>query len=167
MSVVCCKVYEDRIEIAADSITVRGWTQSKGKNNDMSKLMVIDDIVIGGVGYSQEIVLMQLYCKTHKPRDNSQISIVEFLSEFSDWKKNKTDNGNIEGSYIIVFDGKAYVTFGFGVSEVTEYEAIGAGVDFALSALYLNNNVVKAIETACELSVYCEKPVIHHKIKLK
>jgi len=167
MSVVCCKVYENRIEIAADSITVRGWTQSKGQNNDIAKLMQIDDITIGSSGTAQEMVLMQLYCKTHKPRDNSNFSIVEFLSEFSDWKLKKIDNGKIDNVYIIIFEGKAYVSFGFSVCEITEYEAVGAGTDFALSALYLNHDVHKAVETACELSIYCEQPIIHHKIKLK
>lgn len=38
MSVVACRVYPDRIEIAADSIAVRGWTQSKGANVNYSKV---------------------------------------------------------------------------------------------------------------------------------
>jgi hypothetical protein len=48
---------------------------------------------------------------------------------------------------------------GFWCKEVTDYTAIGAGMDFALAALYLGNSVKEAIKAACHLSVYCEEPV--------
>ncbi len=46
------------------------------------------------------------------------------------------------------------------ITEVTTYEAIGVGTRYALSALCLGHSVEEAIEVACELSIYCEKPVI-------
>ena len=37
--------------------------------------------------------------------------------------------------------------------------AIGAGEDYALASLHLGHTAKEAVETACELSVYCERPV--------
>jgi ATP-dependent protease HslVU (ClpYQ) peptidase subunit len=48
---------------------------------------------------------------------------------------------------------------GFFIKEVTEYTSIGAGMDFALSALYLGKSVKDSIKAACHLSVYCEEPI--------
>ena len=48
---------------------------------------------------------------------------------------------------------------GFFIKEVTDYTSIGAGMDFALSALYLGNSVKDSIKAACHLSVYCEEPI--------
>ncbi|HQU73805.1 MAG TPA: hypothetical protein PKV71_10255 [Calditrichia bacterium] len=158
MSVVCCRVYEDRIEIASDSITVRGWTQEKGRDNH-SKLVAVNDMVIGSVGRAEDSSLMQLFCATHKPEGASESDILSFMVEFLDWKKKKTDQKQTSGVFILLFEGKAFYINGFFIKEVVSYEAIGAGMDFALSALYLGHNVEKAVETACELSVMCEKPI--------
>ena len=48
---------------------------------------------------------------------------------------------------------------GFYVKEITDYMAIGAGMDFALAALYLGSSVKDAIKTACHLSILCEEPI--------
>lgn len=45
------------------------------------------------------------------------------------------------------------------VDEILKYHAIGAGMDYALAALYLGATAVQSIETACELSIYCEYPI--------
>ena len=44
---------------------------------------------------------------------------------------------------------------------IITYEAIGAGLDYALAALYLGHTVEDSVKTACELSVYCEQPIIY------
>lgn len=160
MSIVCCKIYDNKIEIASDSITVRGYTQSKGNNTNFSKLVKSNELIIGGVGSAQELGLFQLFCKTRTPKRADEDSILEFMSEFSDWKKKKTDDDGITNSYIIVFQQHAFAINHYFIKEITTYEAIGAGMDYALSALYLEADVQKAVETACELSVYCELPVI-------
>jgi len=82
MSVVCCRIYDNKIEIASDAITVRGFTQSKSKNIKHSKLMEINDMIIGGVGLSENNNLMFLFAETHKPKDASIESIIRFKFEF-------------------------------------------------------------------------------------
>ena len=116
-------------------------------------------MIIGSVGVAQEGALFRVFCRTRKPRAADVESIVDFMSDFQDWLKNKIDDSTIENGYILVFDKKVFNIEGFYVKEVTDYTAIGAGMDFALAALYLGNSVEESIKAACHLSVYCEEPV--------
>lgn len=160
MSVVCCRILENGIEMASDSISVMGYTQSKGDNIKTAKLVKIGSIVIGGIGYAEENVLMQLFCKTHQPESPAVDDVVVFLSEFADWKNKRIDDHSIGNSYIMAFKGKAFMTDGYLVQEITKHAAIGAGQDFALATLHLGHSAVESVETACELSIYCELPVV-------
>jgi ATP-dependent protease HslVU (ClpYQ) peptidase subunit len=156
MSVVAVKVKKDKIVIGADSILVSGWTQEKDK---LAKLNKVNGMVIGDVGDAQEGGLFLVYCKTRKPREASVDALVEFMSEFQDWMNNKIGETKLTNQYVIILDRKAFMMEGFFIKEVTDYTAIGAGMDFALSALYLGNSVKEAIKASCHLSVYCEEPI--------
>lgn len=166
MSIVCCRVTDDKIEIASDSISIRGYTQSKGDKVKYSKLVKVNEMIIGGVGFSEENFLMQLFAQTHNIKDANTDAVLTFLAEFSDWKKKKIDNYKIENNFIFLYKSKAFYIERFLIQEVINYQAIGAGDDFALSALYLGHSVEKAVETACELSIYCEKPIIKYEMKI-
>ena len=145
MSVVAVKVKKNKIVIGADSILVSGWTQEKDK---LAKLNEVNGMVIGDVGDAQEGALFLMYCKTRKPREASVEALVEFMSEFQDWMVKKVDVTKLGNQYVIVLDGKAFMMEGFFIKEVTDYTAIGAGMDFALSALYLGNSVEDSIKAA-------------------
>ena len=107
----------------------------------------------------EEGALFLLFCKTRKPREASVDALVEFMSEFQDWMNNKTCESKLSNQYILIIEKKAFMIEGFFIKEVTDYTAIGAGMDFALSALYLGNSVKESIKAACHLSVYCEEPI--------
>jgi ATP-dependent protease HslVU (ClpYQ) peptidase subunit len=156
MSVVAVRVTNKKITIGADSILVSGWTQEKDK---LAKLNEVNGMVIGDCGDAQEGGLFLIYSKTRKPREASVEGMVEFMSEFQDWYRNKTEETKLTNQYVIVFEKKAFVMEGFWCKEVTDYTAIGAGMDFALAALYLGNSVKEAIKASCHLSVYCEEPI--------
>ena len=156
MSVVAVRVEKNKITIGADSILVNGYTQEKDK---MAKIFQNEWAVVGDVGEAQEGALFQIYTKTRRPRESSVEGITEFLFEFYQWKKEKTESVELTNDYIIVFDGKAFLVEGFYVKEVKDYMAIGAGMDFALAALYMGSSVQDAIKTACHLSILCEEPV--------
>lgn len=156
MSVVAVKVTNKKITIGADSIIAFGWTQEKDK---LAKLEEVNGMIIGSVGMAQEGALFRVFCRTRKPRSADVESIVDFMSDFQDWLKNKIDDSTVENGYILVFDKKVFNIEGFYVKEITDYTAIGAGMDFALAALYLGNSVKDSIKAACHLSVYCEEPI--------
>jgi ATP-dependent protease HslVU (ClpYQ) peptidase subunit len=156
MSVVAVRVKGNKITIGADSIIVSGWTQEKDK---LAKLNEVNGMIVGDVGDAQEGGLFLLFCKTRKPREASSDALIEFMSDFQDWMNDKIGEVKLNNQYIIVLEGKAFVMEGFYIKEVTDYTAIGAGMDFALSALYLGNSVEESIKASCHLSVYCEEPI--------
>jgi ATP-dependent protease HslVU (ClpYQ) peptidase subunit len=159
MSVVACKVLGSGYEIAADSITVRGHVQTKGDNTAMSKLFEVNGLVIGGVGIAEEISIFRLFAGTHKPERATEGALLEYLSEFSNWKKNKTGDGDLDASYLIGISGQVFVIENWLVEKVTTYEAIGAGFSFALTAMHLGHSAEEAVGVATELSIYCEAPI--------
>jgi len=163
MSVVAVKVEKNKITIGADSILVTGHTQEKDK---LAKLFQNEWGVVGDVGEAQEGALFQIFSKTRKPRESSVEAVTEFLFDFFSWKKDKTESTELVNSYIIVFGGKAFLVEGFYVKEVTDYTAIGAGMDFALASLYLGSSVKDAIKTSCHLSIYCEEPINIIEVKI-
>lgn len=157
MSIVVVKVLPEKIEIASDSITVRGWTQSRSTNS-FSKLVKVNDLIIGSVGTAEEGALLQVFCSTRRPDQATELSIVNFLSEFANWKNTKTGVATITNEYIFIVDKHVFQIHGFFVEEIINFAAIGAGMDFALAALHLGHEAEKAVEVACELSVFCELP---------
>jgi len=158
MSIVCCRLSEKEIKVAADSIMVHGFTQEKGKDK-YSKLCEVNGMIIGSVGLCEESGMIQIFAATRKPAAPTESEILNFIAEFAEWKKKKTEKYTIENDYLIAFDGHIFKANSFFIKEIVEYEAIGAGMDYALAALYLNHDVEKAVEVACELSVFCEKPI--------
>lgn len=159
MSIVVCKTLENGYEIASDSILTRGWTQSKGEDRKFSKLFEVNGLVIGSVGAAEEVGLFRIFATTRKPSSPNEAAFIEFISEFSEWKNKRTDERKIENSYLIGFEGKVFYIEEWFVEEIVKFEAIGAGMDFALAALHLDHSAKEAIEIAIELSIYCEGPV--------
>ena len=166
MSIVACKITKEGYEIAADSITVRGYTQTKN-NTKRSKLFEVNGMVIGSVGYAEESSLLHIFAKTHQSAAATEEGLLEFWGEFAAWKKKRTDNGSIENSYFIGIGGKVFAIHEWLIEQVASYEAIGAGMNFALAALHLGHNAEAAVETAVELSVFCEAPIQVIKKKKK
>lgn len=160
MSVVACKIKENGYEIAADSITTRGAIQTKGQTTEHVKLYEANGMVIGGVGTAEENSLLRLFAETHRPSKPDEYSILEFLSEFSEWKKRKTDTTAIKNSFLIGFQGSLFHVEQWHVAKIKTYMAIGAGMSFALAALHLGHSAKEAVETAIELSIYCEAPIL-------
>jgi ATP-dependent protease HslVU (ClpYQ) peptidase subunit len=156
MSVVSVRVEKNKIVIGADSILVTGYTQEKDK---LAKLFQNEFMIVGNVGQAQEGALFQIFSKTRKPREVSVDAITEYMFDFYSWKKEKTEGTELNNTYIIVTGGKAFLVEGFFVKEVKDYTALGAGMDFALTALYLGSSVEDSIKAACHLSIYCEEPI--------
>lgn len=165
MSVIAAKVYKDKIEIAADCQVTTGGTKDITNSGDISKLVKINNLIIGSVGLAQDGSLLQLFCRTHEPERADQPAILNFLSEFLDWKVKKTNTYGIEGHNFIIFKDKLFKISGWLVSDITEFDAIGSGADFALAALHLKHNAKDAVKVACQLDLYCHEPVTVFSVK--
>ena len=87
--------------------------------------------------------------------------MLEFISEFIEWKKRKTDDkASFRNSFIIGFQGTVFAIEHWHVHKINSYMAIGAGMSYAMAALYLGHSAEKAVETAIELSTMCEEPIL-------
>lgn len=163
MSVAVVKVENDKIILGADSIIVYGQYQQK---EDKAKIRVINqDFAFAMSGLARETSLFEMFCKTHTPSNNNEESIIDFFNEFSGWLKKKIDDDFINSSYLIIYQGKAFEYVDYYVKEIKDYACIGAGWNLALASMYHGKTVKEAIECACELSIYCEKPVNIIEIK--
>ena len=95
MSVIAAKVYNDKVVMAADSIIVTGWSK---RNNNFSKIVEINNMIMGSTGYCQECSIMWHYMQTHKPASSLEKDILAFMVEFAKWKNNITNNNNMSNS---------------------------------------------------------------------
>lgn len=157
MSVVALRVEKDKIRIASDSIRVYGTTQEKDK---AAKLIKVNELIAAHSGQARDIQYMSIFAQNHTPKDATEDYILQFMVEFVDWCKKRDPAYNMNSDFFFVYKGKAFlVCSDYFIREIPDYYAIGAGADYALSALYLGSDVEKAVETACELSIYCEQPI--------
>lgn len=156
MSVVAVKVNKDKIEFAADSICIRGGT----KRTNIAKLTEVNQMIIGGVGTAEETNLLFIFAQTHSPLDNSEKAVLDFFFEFGKWKNGLNLGFSFSNVYLFGYKGKAFYVENLLVKEVKDYEAIGAGMDYALAALYLKHSAKEAVKVACELSCYVAEPIV-------
>lgn len=159
MSVVAVRKEKSKIIIGADSIRISGWgTQQKDK---LAKLFrVSKEMVLGTVGDAAMSSLFREFLKNHLPKANTEYGWTMLVSEFADYLNTLKNAPKFEeSSSIVVYQQKIFFLNGYFIHEVSDYYAIGAGTDYALAALYLGASVKEAIEAACHLSIFCEKPV--------
>lgn len=158
MSVVAVKVYENKIEMSADSIIVCGGRQELYYGNH-TKMIQINDMIIGTSGSCEEGGLMWMYAQNHRPVSASERDVLEFFVEFVNWKKDKSSCSTLNNHYLLAYDGKVFHIQNYMVLEVDKFAAIGAGADYALAALYLDKGAPEAAKVACDLSCYVAEPI--------
>jgi ATP-dependent protease HslVU (ClpYQ) peptidase subunit len=158
MSVVAVKVTPDHIEIAADSIGVQGTTQEKDPGNKLFKIK--PNLVLGSCGTSAMGLLMFEHLTFFAPAENTLWGWLGCVKDFiQKCKKLDTNLDPDSNAFFVVCDDKVWYSYGLHVKEITTYHAIGAGMDFALAALYLGHGATKAVEVSCELCTQCEMPI--------
>lgn len=164
MSVVAVRKTDKKIKIAADSISVCGWTRME-KTIKKAKLFKVNGIIAGGVGLSSENLLLENFCLTHQPHEATEREILNFFIEFNNYLKD-LGLSKYTNAFILCFKGKAFLIYeDMYVNEINEYAAIGAGEDFALAALYLGHSAKEAVKTACELSAFVAEPIVEFEME--
>lgn len=164
MSVVAVKVYDNKIEMSADSIIVCGDRQELHYGNH-TKLNEINDMIIGTSGTCEESGLMWIYAQNHRPLAATERDILEFFVEFVNWKREKSSSSILNNHYLLAYQGKVFHIQNYMVLEVDKYAAIGAGADYALAALYLGESAEKSAKVACNLSCYVAEPIITYTME--
>ena len=160
MSVVVCKVNEDNIEVAADSICVSGWSKLPISGNRHIKLAKYNGMIVGGVGLAEEVSLFFHYMKTHTIDEVTEKGVLDFILEFRDWKSTYTRTSTFEADYIIAYKGKAFAISGMLITPIDKWYAIGAGRDYASGALYTGASATEAVKAACDLCAMVAEPIV-------
>lgn len=164
MSVVAVRKTDKKIKIAADSISVCGWTRME-KTIKKAKLFKVNGIIAGGVGLASENLLLENFCLTHQPHEATEREVLNFFIEFNNYLKD-LGLSKYTNAFILCFRGKAFLIYeDMYVNEINEYAAIGAGEDFALAALYLGHSAKEAVKTACELSAFVAEPIVEFEME--
>lgn len=161
LSVVAGRVYTDKIVMAADSILVNGWSK---KNENFAKIVNINGMIVGAAGDAEEASIFWRYMQSHKPETASEKDVLEFMVEFGKWKTEFTGSSNINNSYLMAYQGHLYEMVGLFVHEISNYEAVGAGQDFANAALYLGHTPREAVKVACDLCCFVSEPVVEYEM---
>ncbi|MDE1969995.1 MAG: hypothetical protein KGI50_00205 [Patescibacteria group bacterium] len=166
MSVVAVRIQKKEIVIGADSIRISGLSQEKDKLAKLSRIST--DMVLGTVGSCALGFLFKEFLENHLPKQNSEYEWMMLIREFVDYLSNAKNAPSIDtAEFLVVYHGKVFFISGYFIREIKDYYSIGAGKDYALSALYLGASVEKAIQTACHLSILCEEPINTITISLR
>src|SRR5689334_19616228 len=95
MTIIACRVNKDSIEIASDSQTT--WGRNKYPKPDTAdkqtfaagKLFQINGMTLGCAGMLSDIGILQLFAKTHVPKEMERDSVLEWLMEFQEFALDK------------------------------------------------------------------------------
>lgn len=148
------------IEFAADDQTTSGTLVVGRESAHTNKLFSESGLTVGGTGYSYETNLFAHFLRNHRPLAPHQYAVVDLMLEFEEWLAKKRSDTKIQNQYLIAVDCSLFRVYdGLSVFSVPEFEAIGAGEDFAKSALHCGKTPMEACVVACELSIYCSLPI--------
>lgn len=162
MSLVCAKICEGVITIAADSIIVKDSL----KRSNFNKLVRINDMIVGGCGSAEEISLFFEFIKNNNLKEPTVTALHEYLLEFSHMLNAYLEDSTIKNSYIIVYKGHVFEIEGMFVQEIFDYVAIGEGEDYALTALYLGHSVTEAVIVAANFCCNVSLPYVEFTVKI-
>lgn len=160
MSVVAVKVESDRIRIAADSILIK----EDLKKTNFKKLYKFKDIIVAGCGSAEELSLFFKFAEDFTPASCDIDGIRHYMKKFSDVLEDCYNDRKINNDYIIIYKGHVYEVEGMFVQEITDYTAIGEGEAYALAALYLDHDVVEAVQAACKFSCFVSEPIVVQQV---
>lgn len=161
MSVVAARKYENHISFAADSISVAGSTRITQRIETSAKVFQSNGLTLGGAGSARELSMISLYVRNHSPINDDLESMIDFVWRFEKWVQERDDDFKAENHYLLAFQAGLYRTYGgLEIFQVNEFDAVGAGQDYAITALHLEKTPHEAVDIACQLSVWCHPPVI-------
>ena len=167
MTVIAARKTSDAIIFAADTMISVGYGKSTDSAMVHSKLFQQNGLVIGSTGDCYEGTLMELFTRNHKPVESNRLAMIDFLVEFREWIQKKDGKHTPKNGFLIAFDNKLFRIYGgLEVYEIKEFDAIGAGEDFAKAALHLGHSPREAVEVACKLSLYCSEPITEISVEL-
>jgi ATP-dependent protease HslVU (ClpYQ) peptidase subunit len=177
MSIVVAVARDDRVVMAADTLTSFGHETSTPDNQRTTKIRRVGDSLLGRAGWGvYNNILDEVLDEEKPPALGNASSIFAFFNELwrtlhkryafvNDQAKRKDSPfGDLGGSFLIANrSGIFYVAPNLGVSTFKKHFAIGTGADYSLGALHqlesrdgdAGSMARAAVETAIALNLNC------------
>lgn len=159
MSVIAAKVYDNYIEICADSIIMN---EDGTKRTNFAKLRNINNMIVGGCGDAEELCLFFNYVETYAVPEATETSILDYMNRFSSFKLSYTNESELRNIYVIAVEGHLFEVDNKFVQEVYDITACGRGMPYALTALHLGHSAEEAVSVTCDLCCYTSGPVVKY-----
>ena len=106
MSIVAARVYADRIEMSADSISVRD-DHIIDQNTSMQKIFFNGAMIVGGCGEAWEALMMGEYISSRTPTSNTMMGILSCIKGFLAWLGPYIpDHKTLANTYLIALGDK-------------------------------------------------------------
>jgi ATP-dependent protease HslVU (ClpYQ) peptidase subunit len=172
MSVIAVYVTDETIFLGADTQTTLG-SRNKILDSYYGKLFEVNGSYFGGVGASLEIQFFRRFLEGRTLRQGfTELDFNDLMLDFYDdfRSKTKNDSGAIQGNYILVHDGKAFLFADWLIKEVTQFESIGSGCETARTAFEVFRSLGRepdlrtVLEVACKIDLYCHEPLRIYEI---
>lgn len=122
------------------------------------KIFQVNGMTFGCAGDVAHIGLLQVFCKTTKPKEMHRDSILDWLIAFKQFAldKAKVNFNDISIHGLVAVKGKAYAFYDFmDVNAVTEFTAVGSGMFLAMGAMELGASASEAVKVAIKYDLYC------------
>lgn len=168
MSIIATKVYPNKIIIGADSaLTTLTNMQT---NEEEAKLCCVKGVVVGFTGISEHFTLFRYFLETVEAdltKVETFVDVMELYMGFCAMTKELdvpirgTDESGFTGpadNIHLVINKRAWNIMGYNITEITDYDAIGSGTQYALSLLDEGFTVAAAIRGAARRDIYCNLP---------
>lgn len=158
MTVLIAKNEKDKIILGADTGEFQGHHKKDMADKKESKIVTVNAIVFSSTGYVAEQSLFRLYCDSHSPESNTEMSILRFFYDFGRWKNDITKSSEpINNNYFFCYKGKLFWFNGGCVKQVPEgcFETDGCGCSEAYMAMRLTGgDVKKSISETIEMNCF-------------
>ena len=171
MTVIACKVGDDKIFLAADTQVTKGDCAMPGLK--YSKVKRIGELLIAGSGRCDEVGLFNSYIKNNVfPLDTDNIpeymaAFYRYRDSFSEWIKPAPDERAESGNhYVVIGRGRVFVIGGLATFELNDgaIYATGSGEEFAMGVMGFGGTVVDAVRIACKYDINCSEPIDYFEI---
>lgn len=122
------------------------------------KIFQVNGMTFGCAGSLAHIGLLQIFCKTTKPKELERDFILEWLIAFKQYALDKAKIGfnDISIHGVIASKGKAFAFYDFmEVNQITDFAAVGSGMFLALGAMESGASADEAVNVAIKYDLYC------------
>ena len=165
MTIIAARIKNGKITLAGDEQTSWGDYMKYPKKKVMDKsvkesgkIFQINGMTIGAAGSCAHSGLLQIFCKTHHPKEMTRDAILDWVIEFKEWclEKAKINFNDISVCGIIIMKRKAFTFYDhLEIYPITKFDAVGSGMNLAIGAMELGATAEEAVSVAIKYDPHC------------